>query len=120
MEIYQKKWGFEKWIENNDLYCGKLLHINPNKFSSAHFHKNKKETFYVIKGELMLHYSKSMDIDTWNLNLVDSVILKEGDSFTIEPLIVHRFFSNTNSSCEFIEFSTHHDDNDSFRLIESF
>lgn len=120
MKIYEKKWGFEKWIENNKLYCGKLLHVEPNRYCSAHFHKIKKETFYIIKGELILSYSNNMDIDVWNLNLVDTIVLKEGDSFTIEPYTVHRFSSNTDLPCEFIEISTHHDDADSYRIIESF
>ena len=26
-----KGWGYEKWIVNTDLYCGKLLYINAGK-----------------------------------------------------------------------------------------
>ena len=52
--IVSKGWGYELWIENNELYCGKHLHVLPTKWCSVHYHKNKKETFYVINGELLL------------------------------------------------------------------
>jgi len=28
---YNKKWGYELWIENNQYYCGKLLHVVSKK-----------------------------------------------------------------------------------------
>jgi mannose-6-phosphate isomerase-like protein (cupin superfamily) len=114
-----KKWGYEIWIENNDLYCGKHLHVLPDKYCSVHYHKNKKETFYVINGELSLEYSRHLNKDVWDSKIVNNIILKKGESFTIEPRIAHRFTSNTNFPCDFIEISTHHDDNDSYRIIES-
>jgi mannose-6-phosphate isomerase-like protein (cupin superfamily) len=118
-KIVNKKWGYEKWIENNDLYCGKHLHVLPDKWCSLHYHKIKKETFYVISGEMKLHYTKNMEIDLLYLNLLDSITLKEGESFTIEPYTLHRFSSNLSIPCDFIEISTHHDDEDSYRLIEA-
>lgn len=119
LKTVNKTWGYERWIENNDLYCGKHLHVLPDKWCSLHFHKIKKETFYVIRGELILTYSKNMDIDLMYLNVLDKIILKEGECFTIEPYTLHRFSSNTSTPCDFIEISTHHDDNDSYRLIEA-
>jgi mannose-6-phosphate isomerase-like protein (cupin superfamily) len=119
MQTVIKKWGYELWIENNDLYCGKHLHVLPNKWCSVHYHKIKKETFYVINGKLKLQHSTSLDRDIWEKGSVSEVILKKGDSFTLEPNIAHRFTSHSNSSCDFIEISTHHDDNDSYRIIES-
>jgi mannose-6-phosphate isomerase-like protein (cupin superfamily) len=117
--IVNKKWGYEIWIENNDLYCGKHLHALPNKYCSVHYHKNKKETFYVISGELALQYSTNLNKEVWDTGIVDNIILRKGDSFTLEPYTAHRFTSNTNFPCDFIEISTHHDDSDSYRIIES-
>jgi mannose-6-phosphate isomerase-like protein (cupin superfamily) len=115
-----KKWGYELIIENNDLYCGKHLHVAPYKQCSVHYHKIKKETFYIIEGTLLLEFSKSLSKNDWlENNNIQKIILKKGDSFTIEPLIAHRFLSANKSSCDFIEISTHHDDEDSYRLIES-
>ena len=110
--IVPKGWGFEFWIENNELYCGKHLFVMPGKHCSVHYHKNKKETFYVTSGELKLEYSKDLE---WSRD-IETIILREGDSFTLEILTAHRFTSNTNKVCEFIEFSTHHEDSDSYRI----
>jgi N-acetylneuraminate synthase len=117
--IVNKKWGYEIWIENNQLYCGKHLHVLPTKYCSVHYHKNKKETFYIINGELSLQYSPSLNKETWDLSLADVIVLKQGESFTIEPYVAHRFTSNTSYACDFIEISTHHNDQDSYRIIES-
>lgn len=117
--MVNKKWGYEIWIENNYLYCGKHLHVLPKKYCSVHYHKNKKETFYIISGELSLQYSPNLNKEIWDLSLADVVVLKQGESFTIEPYVAHRFTSNTSYACDFIEISTHHDDEDSYRIIES-
>lgn len=117
--IVNKTWGYEIWIENNQLYCGKHLHVIPKKCCSVHYHKLKKETFYIINGELVLEYSSSLDVNTWNNHKFDKIFLSKGDSFTIEPLVAHRFYCSKNEPCDFVEFSTHHDDKDSYRIIES-
>jgi mannose-6-phosphate isomerase-like protein (cupin superfamily) len=120
MQTVIKKWGYELWIENNDLYCGKHLHVLPNKWCSVHYHKIKHETFYVISGELKLQFSKELDLEIWEKSLVAEIIIPKGCSFVLEPMTAHRFVSNLNYPCDFIEISTHHDDLDSYRLIESF
>ncbi|MCK4307111.1 hypothetical protein KAW50_02665 [candidate division WOR-3 bacterium] len=43
----------------------------------------------------------------------DSIVLRQGDSQHITPGMAHRFIGYTDS--EIIEFSTHHQDSDSFR-----
>lgn len=114
-----KKWGYEIWIENNNLYCGKHLHVVPGHTCSVHFHKNKKETFYIISGTLELQHSEVLDRKFWEDKLYNTVVLNKGDSFTISPYTAHRFFTPTNQPCDFVEISTHHDDADSYRIIES-
>lgn len=42
-----KGWGFEKWIVNNEKYCGKILFFVKGKKCSYHYHEIKDETFYV-------------------------------------------------------------------------
>jgi mannose-6-phosphate isomerase-like protein (cupin superfamily) len=123
MDFIQKKWGYEIWIENNSLYCGKHLHVVPNRWCSVHYHKNKKETFYVISGTLKLQYSTSLDKEEWKTNpeehLVKSIILEKGQSFTINPMTAHRFTAQSHYPCDFIEISTFHEDSDSYRIIEA-
>jgi mannose-6-phosphate isomerase-like protein (cupin superfamily) len=119
IETYNKLWGYELWIENNSLYCGKHLHVLPNKWCSVHYHKIKKETFYVINGALKLHYSSSLDLDEWKNNSFSEIVLEKGQSYTIDPFIAHRFSSALAYSCDFIEISTHHEETDSYRIIHS-
>ena len=120
-KIVPKGWGYELWIENNELYCGKHLHVLPTKWCSVHYHKNKKETFYVIKGELLLHYSYNKDLEYWkndHKSDYEVKVLKTGDSFTLSTDTAHRFSSNLSTPCDFVEFSTHHEDSDSYRIIK--
>jgi mannose-6-phosphate isomerase-like protein (cupin superfamily) len=72
-----------------------------------HFHKEKDETFYIIKGVLLL------DI-IGNQGKIESYKLRHRDSFRIEPNVPHRFSTTCLTSCTFIEVSTFHDDNDSY------
>ncbi len=57
LHIVPKGWGFEKWIVNNDKYCGKLLYIIKDRKCSWHYHKIKDETFYVQRGKIILYFS---------------------------------------------------------------
>lgn len=119
--IVNKKWGYEIWIENSSLYCGKHLHVLPNKKCSVHYHKNKTETFYIINGSLSIEISSILDKDSWlnNSSFINKIVLNRGESLTIEPLVAHRFTSATNYPCDFMEISTHHEDSDSYRIIDS-
>jgi len=98
--------------KNNELYCGKALTVNSENWSSKgnfHYHKIKDETFYVITGSLHL----DVEID----GTIRSLILDVGSSFRVKPGVKHRFKAageNVNE-CKFIEVSTTHRDDDSYR-----
>jgi mannose-6-phosphate isomerase-like protein (cupin superfamily) len=98
-----KSWGYEKWLTNNELYCGKILHINKNHCCSYHYHKLKDETFYILSGVV--------DIEVDNKH----IWMKEGTSIRISPHTPHRFFGIEDS--DIIEISTQHFDEDSYRII---
>ena len=120
IEKYYKLWGHELWIENNTEYCGKLLHVIPDKQCSVHYHKLKKETFYVIDGSLIIEYSDTLIKDKWEkMEDIKICQLNKGEAFTIDRNIAHRFYTANDSSCDFIEISTHHDENESYRIIQS-
>lgn len=51
-----KGWGYERWIANSPLYCGKELFIAKDRRLSLHYHKLKDETFFVISGSVLLTY----------------------------------------------------------------
>ena len=102
-----KTWGYEIWIANSPLYCGKKLFIEHNKCSSQHFHMQKTETLYVVAGRLKL--------DLWEDAQVTTIILEQGDSFLITPGLVHKLTAH-DGDVILHEFSTEHFDHDSYRV----
>jgi len=104
-EIHEKVWGREEWIANTDKYCGKFLYLEKGKRCSLHYHKKKDETFYIFKGRVLME-----------INNKDKV-MKKGDAVHITPMMAHRFSGLEKSVI--IEFSTHHEENDSYRIEES-
>jgi quercetin dioxygenase-like cupin family protein len=102
--VYPKLWGEEHWIVNRE-YCGKKLVLKKGFRCSLHQHKIKDETFYVIKGKVL------METDT------GTRLLLPGDKHHIGIGQKHRYTGMQDS--EIIEFSTHHRDDDSYRDVES-
>ena len=99
-----KIWGEERWIAN-DGYCGKLLILKELYQCSIHYHKIKNETFFILKGSVLLE----IDGKVYFLIPGDVIDVKAGEK--------HRFTGLENS--EIIEFSSHHEDSDSYRDTES-
>lgn len=58
-----KGWGYELHIVNNDNYCGKILHIDPGKKLSLHYHEIKDETFFIKNGSAEIIYYNPNDKD---------------------------------------------------------
>lgn len=126
MNFVPKNWGYEKWICNTELYCGKLLHFVKGKSCSFHMHKTKDETFYVQSGSVLVRWTddwekiqeviKKVDGRSWK-DIVDKTILKTGDNFYIPPRRVHQIIAL--ETTELFEFSTQHQDSDSYRIIKS-
>jgi len=110
VKIVPKGWGFEKWIVNNEKYCGKLLFFNKGKRCSWHYHKIKDETFYLQSGLISLYYGWDED-----LAKAEILVLEPGDSFHIPVGLKHQMVAMEDS--ELFEFSTEHFDSDSYRVI---
>ena len=102
-----KSWGYEIWIANSPLYCGKKLFIKHNHCSSQHFHMRKTETLYVVSGRLKL--------DLWENAQTTTLMLEKGDSFLITPGLVHKLTA-PDGDVVLHEFSTEHFDDDSYRI----
>jgi len=102
MKIVRKSWGSEEWLVNNELYCGKILNLKKGYRCSLHYHKNKDETFYILKGIVLMEYGDN------------SKALNIGDSIHLPPNTLHRFTGIKDS--QIIEISTHHEDSDSYRV----
>lgn len=105
VEIVPKLWGFEKWLENNDKYCSKLLSLNKGYQCSLHSHKLKDEMFLITKGHIRLELGNEV------------LHLRENNYVRIPPGTIHRFTGMEDS--EILEISTHHDEADTHRLEES-
>ena len=100
IKVVPKEWGEERWIVNRD-YCGKLLILKMGYRCSLHHHRIKDETFYINKGRVLMECKG------------EAMIMKPGDALLIEPHTKHRFTGLEDS--EIFEFSTHHEDSDSYR-----
>lgn len=117
-EIHKKVWGQETWIVNNDEYCGKLLDIDLGAMCSVHYHLAKHETFYCLSGRVLLMLWPGYDpAEGVHLTQYQYQTLLAGDSIEIPRGLPHSFKGMRRS--RMIEFSTHHDDNDSIRLTQS-
>lgn len=105
LAIISKVWGYEKWLENNEKYCSKLLYLKKGYQCSLHYHKNKDEMFIVLKGNVRMEIDKKI------------MHMRKGHFQRILPGTRHRFRGIEDS--EIIEVSTHHEEKDSYRLEES-
>ena len=94
-----RDWGKEVWLINCDEYCGKLLYLPKGAQAGEHFHDKKKETFYCLKGQVILKIAGR------------EVILDPlSKPMTVMPGEAHSFFGTTHSLI--LEISTHHSEDD--------
>lgn len=102
-KIVEKPWGKEEWIVNGE-YCGKILTLKKGYQSSLHYHKEKKETFYVLEGRILI-ISEGKDL-----------VLSNGDILDIPREEAHRVQALEDS--KILEVSTHHEDSDSYWIVK--
>jgi mannose-6-phosphate isomerase-like protein (cupin superfamily) len=79
-----KGWGSEEIWATNDKYCGKFLHFRAGAKFSMHFHKEKEETWNVLKGLFMVKYINTKDAS------VHEKILNPGDTWHNAPCVPHQ------------------------------
>lgn len=104
-EVHEKKWGCEFWIANNNLYCGKILELKQGWRCSIHHHRKKHETFFLLDGIVFMEKDGK------------EKVMLPGDVLEVKQLSKHRFTGLRDS--KIIEFSTHHEEDDSYRDVES-
>ena len=83
MKIIKKPWGKEEVIEINDKYMMKKLTMWKGHRCSLQLHNHKKETIYVLSGQLRI-------ISGPDQNNLITEIYTSGESITISPGTVHR------------------------------
>jgi len=111
MKFVPKGWGYEKWIVNNEEYCGKLLFFIQGKRCSWHYHVLKDEVFYIQSGKILVKYSDDDDIET-----AKEIIISRGENFHVYRGLRHQMIALQDT--ELFEFSTQHFDSDSYRVIK--
>jgi mannose-6-phosphate isomerase-like protein (cupin superfamily) len=105
-----KGWGEELIIENNEMYCGKLLIFKKGCRFSMHYHLIKDETWYVDKGEFIYRW-----IDTDTAETIEQK-LKVGDVVRQRVGQPHQLIALTDGVV--FEVSTQHFDEDSYRVVK--
>lgn len=105
----EKGWGSEEIWASNDLYCGKLMHFNKGAKFSMHFHAEKDETWYVLKGSFVVESINTKDA------FVKVFTLKEGDTWHNPPLVPHRLICLEEGTI--IEVSTPDSVEDNYRVL---
>ncbi|MGE0191930.1 MAG: cupin domain-containing protein [Planctomycetota bacterium] len=100
-KVVPKAWGEEHWIVNRE-YCGKKMILKRGYRCSLHFHKDKDEVFYVVSGRILLELGDG------------ARVMGPGDHHHIPVGVEHRFWGIEDA--EIMEFSTHHRDEDSYRV----
>ncbi len=110
-KLVDKTWGHEIWLANNENedYCGKILHIDRFQNTSMHYHLLKHETFYVLEGKLHLELLNGETATS------DQVVLEAGETFKINRGQAHKLAAY-DVPVKVIETSTCHQDNDSYRV----
>jgi len=108
--VVPKGWGEELIIENNDMYCGKLLKFKKGCKFSMHYHMIKDETWYVEEGEFIYRWidTETAEVKVSRLHPQDIVRQRPGQPHQLEAVTDGVVF----------EVSTQHKDSDSYRVIK--
>lgn len=102
-----KVWGQEVYLVDTELYCAKVLYVEPGFACSLHRHLLKDETFVVRGGAIFLEFGNKKRY------------LARGDTERILPGTWHRFTNRGPARAVILEVSTHHSDLDVERKQES-
>jgi len=108
--MVKKGWGHELIFHSDDDYCGKILHFNKDAEFSMHYHMDKRETWYLLKGAMIFKY-----IDPKTAEHHQS-LFKQGQTMIINRGMVHQLVALEES--DIIEVSTPDNPEDSYRVMK--
>jgi mannose-6-phosphate isomerase len=97
MTIIEKPWGKEELLEINDYYMVKKLTMWKGHRCSLQYHNHKKETIYVLSGQLKIYSGPSA-------NELSEKIYGPSQTITLSPGVIHRMEGV--EDCVYIEAST--------------
>lgn len=92
----------------NKKYCKKLIFLFKNQKHPAQFHKKKTETFEVLFGNIILTTKLS--------GKRKKILLKPGDTYTIQKKEIHEFTTNSKNGAIIEEISTKSIKSDSYYI----
>mgnify|MGYP000604242299 CR=1 FL=1 len=95
----EKPWGHELWLELNEHYAYKLIHMKAGNQSSLQWHDRKVETNYVIEGQA------EVVLENENGEL-ESKTYKVGEGWCVPLKTKHRVIATTDYTA--LECSTAH------------
>lgn len=88
MKTVHKPWGKEIWLELNDRYCYKRIHINAGHRTSLQYHNHKVETNFIISGTAEFWLEDENGV-------IQKRVMKDGEFITIHPPRKHRVVAIT-------------------------
>lgn len=94
-----KPWGYELWLELNEFYAFKLIHMKKGNRSSLQWHDRKVEANYVIDGEAEV----LLEDDSGELK---SHVFKAGTGWVVPVRRKHRVIAKEDYTA--LEVSTPH------------
>lgn len=94
-----KPWGYELWLELNEFYAYKLIHMKKGNRCSLQSHKYKIEANYVIEGEAEVLLENDEGI-------LEAKIYKAGSGWTVPLNRKHRVIARESYTA--LEVSTPH------------
>ena len=95
----EKPWGYELWLELNEFYAFKLIHMEKGNRCSLQSHDYKIEANYVIEGEAEVLLEN-------NKGEMESKIYKVGSGWTVPLGRKHRVIAKESYTA--LEVSTPH------------
>lgn len=78
IKIVKKPWGRELHFAVEDKYAGKILEVKKGHRLSLQYHKNKKETMYIVGGKVKFTLGEETEV------------VGKGKSITVNPHTKHR------------------------------
>lgn len=106
--VVRKPWGTEKIISQTDSYVVKEIYINKGCRLSLQYHKEKRETLFLISGDGYIESNQITSKVDWfysdNIS-VERNFLRRMEPFYVEAGTIHRIGCN-NTPAVFLEIST--------------
>lgn len=121
VEFHTKGWGYEVWMANSALYCGKQLVLYRDLRCSIHYHKLKDETFFLADGLIQMRVWEEPFVMNTKQEIFgpspecSEFLMHPGDRLVIPPNTPHQFVG-VDPKSTIIEISTEHFEEDSYRI----